>query len=183
MLDICLLLVQQGSSDLVDVIEQCLSLDRAIQLWMLVLQCSPILLSDDVATACCESLVNKEAPLVKASFKPTDHSLARVSHFEMNLLIDFITDIVEPMLDENDLIDVIQLCEEKLGFIIMNWLQILQDFDHEFLVLEIGPGVIAVSIWALIIGNAEVPSEVLQEAFEQEVCIDCSLDFDGKLLD
>jgi len=183
MFNICLLLIQKRSSNLMDVIEQGLSLDGAIELRMIILEWSPILLSDHVASTCSKGLVNKKTPFIKTSFKTTNHCLSRISHFKMNLLIDFISNIVEPVLYENNLVNVIQFRKEKRCLVIVHWLQILQNFDHELLVLEISPSVITVSIWTLVIWNAEVPPEVLKESFEQEVCINSSLDFDGKLFD
>jgi len=101
----------------------------------------------------------------------------------MNLLIDFITNIIEPMLHKNNLVNIIQLREEKSSFVVMNWFQILKNFNHKLLVLEIGPGVVAVSIWTLNIRNAEVSSKVLEETFEQEVSVNSTLDFNRKLFD
>jgi len=150
---------------------------------MIIFKISPVLLSDNVSTACGEGLVNKETPLIKTSFKPTNHSLPWISHFKMNLLIDFITNIIKPMLHKNDLVNIIQLCEEKSSFIVMNWFQVLKNFNHKLLVLEIGPGVVAVSVWTLNIRNAEVSSKVLEETFEQEVSVNSTLDFDWKLFD
>jgi hypothetical protein len=92
--DIGLLLVKEWPSDLVDVVEQSLALDGAVELWMLVFKSSPVLLSDNVAAAGGEGFVNKKTPLVKASFKPTNNSLPWVSHFKMDLLIDFISNII-----------------------------------------------------------------------------------------
>ena len=100
----------------------------------------------------------------------------------MALLIDFITDVIEPILNKNDLVNIIKLGEEDGCFVILDWLQMLKDFDHEFLVLEICPGVVAMSVGALVVGDAEVSSEVLQEAFKEKVCIDGSLFFNWELL-
>ena len=166
MLNICLLLVQKWSSNLVDEVEESLSFDGAVELRVVIFQGSPVLLSDDVAAAGGEGLVNKETSFIKASFKPTDHSLAWVSHFKMDLLIDFITNIVEPVLNKDDLVDVIQFREEESCFVVVHWLKILKNVNHELLVLEIGPGVITVSVWVLIIWNAKVTSELLKETFE-----------------
>jgi hypothetical protein len=150
----------------VDIVEKRLSLDGRIKFRMVTLKCSPVLLSNNVATTCSEGLVNKEAPFIKASFEPTNDSLSRVSHFKMNLLIDFITNIVEPVLNENNFVNVIQFREEKRCFVVVDWFQILKNFNHEFLVLEVSPGVVTVSIWVLIIWDAEVPSKLLKETFE-----------------
>lgn len=84
----------------------------------------------------------------------------------MDLLIDFVTNIVEPAFNENDLVDVIQFREEESCSVVMYRLKILKNVNHELLVLEIGPSVIAVSVWVLIIWNAKVTSELLKETFE-----------------
>lgn len=113
MFDVGLLLVEKWSSDLVDVVEESLSLDRAVKLWMLVFKCSPVLLSDDIATASSEGLVNKKTSLIKASFEPTNHRLSWISHFKVGLLIDFITNVVKTVFHEYNLINVIKLCKKE----------------------------------------------------------------------
>jgi len=84
----------------------------------------------------------------------------------MDLLIDFVTNIVEPAFNENDLVNVIQFREEESCSVVMYRLKILKNLNHEFLVLKIGPSVITVSVWVLIIWNAKVTSELLKETFE-----------------
>tara|TARA_B110000285_G_C15052746_1_gene577891 strand:- start:241 stop:819 length:579 start_codon:yes stop_codon:yes gene_type:complete len=183
MFDVGLLLVEKWSSDLVDVVEQSLSLDRAVELWMLVFKCSPVLLSDDVAAASCEGLVNKKTSFIKASFEPTNHCLSWISHFKVDLLIDFITNVIETVFHENNLINIIKLCEEESRFVVVNRFKLLQNLDHELLVLEIGPSIVTMSMFALVVWNTEVSSKVLKETFKQEVSIDGPLDLNRKLFD
>lgn len=74
---------------------------------MIVLKSPPFYLTDDVSRTRREGFVYEQTSLVITGFKPTDDGLSRVSHFQMDLFIDFISDIIEALLDENDLIYII----------------------------------------------------------------------------
>ena len=52
-------------------------------------------------------LVNKQRSPIKTSLILADDRLARMSDFELDLLVHLISDIIEAFLDENDLIDII----------------------------------------------------------------------------
>lgn len=146
-----------------------------------MLKSSPILLPDDVPFAGDVCLVDEEASLVEAGFKATNDRLSWESHFEMDLFVDFVSDIIEAFFNENDFVYVIQFGEEELPLVVMHWLKILKNLDHEVLVLEIAPRVEAVLVSRILVWNAEIVSEALQETHEQEISVNLPLNLNRKL--
>lgn len=111
MFDIKLLLLQKRSSDPLNIVEKRFSLDMSVQNRMVYFKSVPILLSDGKSCAFCMSLVDEERSSVEAGLISPDHSLARMSNFILDLFIDLVTNIVKAVLDENDFIHIIKLCE------------------------------------------------------------------------
>jgi hypothetical protein len=100
----------------------------------------------------------------------------------MNLLVDFVSNIIKSLFNENDLIYIIKLCEKELTLIVMYWFKILENLDHKVLVFKVAPRVEAVPLSTVLIRNAEIMSEALQESHKQEVSIYLSLYLYRKLL-
>jgi len=99
----------------------------------------PVLLSDDVSFASNVGLVDEQTSLIKACFESTDYRLAWESHFKMDLFVNFVADVVKAFFDENDFVNVIKLREEEFSLVVVDWLQILENLDHEVLVLKVAP--------------------------------------------
>ena len=149
---------------------------------MILFKLSPILFSDDITFASYVCLVNEQASLIKACLKSTDDCFTRESHFQMNLFVDFIPDIIKTISNKDNFIYIIKLSEEECTLAVLNWFQILKNLNHEVLVLKVAPWVETMSLSWVLVWNAEVVSEVLQESAEQEIGVDLPLNFNWKLL-
>ena len=108
---------------------------------MICFKLSPILLSDNISFASNKRLIYEKASLVIGCFEFTDDSVSWESHFKMNLLVNFISNVVKPFFNENNLIDVVKFCEKQFTLIVENWLKILKNLNHKVLVFKVFPRV------------------------------------------
>jgi hypothetical protein len=155
----------------------------AVKHRMVLLQSVHVLLADAEPGALHVSLVDKQRAAVETGLVGAYHCLAWVTDLEINLLVHLVADIVLTFLDEDDLVNVVQLRENKEVLLDLDWIQMLQELNHKVLILDIGPGVETVFILATQVGDAEVLSKVLQEPKEHEVFVDVALDLARQLLE
>ena len=76
----------------------------------------------------------------------SNNCLAIESQLQVNLLIDFVTDVILAFFDENNFIDIIKFLEQELIRKIQHWFKSLQNINHEILEFKVTPCVKAVSI-------------------------------------
>ena len=100
---------------------------------------SPLCLSNNVSTAVSMRLVDEVASLVIASHESSDDCLSWTSHFQMDGLVDFITDVVVALFDEDNFVNIIKLLEDECASSILDWFKSLQNIDHEVLILKVVP--------------------------------------------
>lgn len=79
----------------------------------------------------------------------------------MDLFVNFVADVVKAFFDENDFVNVIKLREEEFSLVVVDWLQILENLDHEVLVLKVAPWVETMLVSRILIGDAKVVPETL----------------------
>ena len=180
-LDVLLFKCKQGSSDFVDEVEQCVILQTDVHFFVLFLQGSESLLTDDITFNILESSVDEQTSLVKTDFKGSDDSLVEMSLLKNNFLVDLIASVVQASLNEDDFVNVIQLVENCGSSWVVNWFKLLKNSDHEVLVVKVLPGVECILVRALSISESEVISETLQEVLEQKVRVNFSLNLKWKL--
>ena len=128
-------------------------------------------------------LIDEQGASIETSLISAYHSLARVANFVLDFLVHFVADIIKTLLDENNLVDIIKLCEDDVLVFESDRVELLQKLDHEVLVLKVVPGVERVLVGARKVRDAKVPSELLQEADEHEMSVNLTLDFTWKLLE
>lgn len=57
----------------------------------------------------------------------------------MDGLVDFITDVVVALFDEDNFVNIIKLLEDECASSILDWFKSLQNIDHEVLILKVVP--------------------------------------------
>ena len=182
MFDVLLFNFQKWLSNFVQVIEQALSLDIVVKFCMFSFKSSPLCLSNDVSTAMSMCLVNEVASLIKASVEASNDCLSWVSHFQMNSFIDFVTDIIKALFNENNFIHIIKLLENKGTSSILNWLKSLQNINHEVLILKVVPRIKTMFSTSMLVWNIEEPLEIIEESHEKEIRVNHSSDVNWKLI-
>lgn len=104
-----LLLLKERASDPLDVVEQGLTLYVTVQNRVVFFKGVNVFLANAEAGTLGVSFVDEEGAAVEAGLVCTNYGLGGVTDLELYLFIDFISNIVEAIFDENYFIHVIKL--------------------------------------------------------------------------
>jgi len=162
-LDILFLVAKKRASNAVDIVEQGLPPNVGEEHRVVLLENLPVLYSDGEATALSKGLIDEHASAIVGSLERPNDCSTRVPQLELNLFVDFVADVVEPIFDENDFVDVVKLREDNRVGLQVDGVQELQKHNHEILILKVLPGVKAELIPAALVLDTEVLHELLQE--------------------
>ena len=121
-------------------------------IWEIVLadQFHPVLLPNRVAFAVGFGSVAENSSFVESTVEPTDDCGCRVPNDKLFLLVDFVTDITFSSLDENDFSDLIKFFEKHCVSILLSWLKVLEELEHELSILLIIHIVVVAVIWVKV---------------------------------
>ena len=174
--------------DFGDVLVEHFPLQDREELWVVIHDSLPVGLPDRVTFALSMGPVDEDLPLVETNVESTDDGVLAQPQLELLSLVHLIADVVLSLFDEQNLIHLVKLNVNNLSWGKDPWLEVLQNIDHEVLVLDVVPceervvnpdGVIFIS---RLFGEVKELLEVVDERLEQEITVDLPLHVCWQLL-
>lgn len=146
--------------------------DLVSNLWIFIDYFNPLLFSNTESFTVRFGPIAEDRPNIESTIKGTDESFVNIANDELLLFVNFESDINLTLLDKDDLVDVIKLLENYLSLLLKPWLQIYENFHHEFPVRLIVPIIVVHNLFRMFVviwlWNPKSSPELIQEIGVQE---------------
>ena len=120
--------------------------DDSCDFWEIVHDGVPVGFSDAVTAAVCLTLVNKHCSHIVTTIVCSNHYAIFIPNDVLFLLVDFITNVNPAVRNKDYLAHFLKLFKQNMALLFHSWLEISQDFHHEFSVLLVIPGELLLNI-------------------------------------
>jgi hypothetical protein len=184
-----LLAVQNLVLDIGQIVILHIFLEDLADVWILIFinELHPIGASDTVTFALGVGFVAKDGPLVEGAVESSNNSALSVSDNILLLLVDFVSNVALSSLDKDNFVDLIQFLEQDSSSILLSWLQVLEELEHEESIFLVAPVIVIMVPWVLegnviVLRNSEESLEDLAEVTKEEVSVNLVDDLHWELL-
>jgi hypothetical protein len=123
---------------------------RNVRVCIFVHQISPVLFPDTISLTMGLSSVAEDGSLVESAVVTSNYCSSGVSDDKLLLLVDLVSYVTFTSLNENDFSDLIKFFEKHCVSILLSWLKVLEELEHELSILLIIHIVVVAVIWVKV---------------------------------